>query len=79
VERCGFALLLGAAFGFAVLFMFGEENTPVNKACGINRIIIIIIIIIITITRDHLCSLVVRVPGFRPTGPGFEFLPCKIF
>jgi hypothetical protein len=29
--------------------------------------------------RDRLCGLVVRVPGYRSTGPGFDSQRCKIF
>jgi hypothetical protein len=29
--------------------------------------------------RDRLCGLVVRVPGCRPRGPGFDSLRCQIF
>jgi hypothetical protein len=28
---------------------------------------------------DHLCGLVVRVPGYRPRGPGFDFRHYQIF
>jgi hypothetical protein len=28
---------------------------------------------------DHLCGLVVRVPGYRSSGPGFDFRRHQIF
>jgi hypothetical protein len=28
---------------------------------------------------DHLCDLVVRVPGYSTRGPGFDFRPYQIF
>jgi hypothetical protein len=31
------------------------------------------------VIHDRLCDLVVRVPGYKPRGPGFYFLRYKIF
>jgi hypothetical protein len=33
----------------------------------------------ICIYLDRLCGLVVRLPGYRPRGPGFESRPYEIF
>jgi hypothetical protein len=41
--------------------------------------IIIIIIIIIIIMMDRLCGIVVRVPGYRSRGPGFDSRCYQIF
>jgi hypothetical protein len=30
-------------------------------------------------SHDRLCGLVVRVPGYRSRGPGFDFRRCQIF
>jgi hypothetical protein len=42
-------------------------------------IIIIIIIIIIAVDPNRLCGLLVRVPGCRPRGLGFDSRYCQIF
>jgi hypothetical protein len=35
--------------------------------------------VIIVKFQDRLCGLVVRVPGYRSRGPGFDFRRCQIF
>jgi hypothetical protein len=42
------------------------------------RVIYIYIIYIIYIITDHLCGLVVRVPGYRSTGSGFDSLRYQV-
>jgi hypothetical protein len=34
---------------------------------------------LMVILYDRLCGLVVRVPGYTPRGPGFDFQRCQIF
>jgi hypothetical protein len=50
--------------------MWEEEEEEENNA---------IFLLFVFTLMDLLCGLVVRLPGCRPRGPGFDFRHCQIF
>jgi hypothetical protein len=42
-------------------------------------IVVVVVVVVVIVVKNRICGLLVRVPGYRSRGPGFDFRRYQIF